>query len=359
MIFEGLNQRVGAFEAVVDSNLGLGKGDFLHVSAGKTYGGVEKMLMAFAASNTHTGRDRHHFALCFDGLLSEKLEKIGAKPMVFGPARRLGIFQRIAAGKKLQKIIREKSPKAVIFHGDWVFDLFAGAAKKRGFKLIKMLHNLGEISHRLFNWLKGFTRPDLVIANSKITATTYLEHHPGANVATVYPPVLIRQGFDRVEERKAVLGKLGLGDGVKLILTAARFEWGKGHDIGLDALTLLDSKINWVWLVAGAPHNRIEEEYYEGFREKVEKKLPADRVVWLGHVDDLEPYYLSADVYCQFNRKPESYGLTFAEAATLGCPVLTTGIGAAQEVLAGEEGHTFVPEPSPIKFARELSRVLV
>jgi glycosyltransferase involved in cell wall biosynthesis len=41
----------------------------------------------------------------------------------------------------------------------------------------------------------------------------------------------------------------------------------------------------------------------------------------------------AADVYCQPNISGESFGLTFLEALSAHLPVVTTGIGGAQEIL--------------------------
>jgi glycosyltransferase involved in cell wall biosynthesis len=351
-------QRVRDFENVIKTIALEETGTILHVSAGKTFGGVERMLMAFASSSFANKQYQHRFALCFEGLLTESLRKANVKPVIFGPARRLDFFHRFVAGKKLESTIKKESAKAVIFHGDWVFDLFGSTARKCGLKLIKMLHNVSSDGHFIWKWSKAFSPPDLVIANSSFTAAWYLGRNPEANIAVAYPPVLIKQDFDSETECKSVLRKLGIRGGTKVILTAARFEHGKGYDILIDALSLLNPEINWVWLIAGAPHDQSEAKVHANLIVRARAKLAQNRVIWLGHVENLEPYYLCSDVYCQPNRFPESYGLTFAEASHLGCRVLTTDIGAAKEVLKENGNHIFVPEPDHSLFASELARIL-
>jgi glycosyltransferase involved in cell wall biosynthesis len=40
-----------------------------------------------------------------------------------------------------------------------------------------------------------------------------------------------------------------------------------------------------------------------------------------------------ADVFCQPNRAPESFGITFVEALWAGLPVITTSIGGGAEII--------------------------
>jgi len=349
--------RLEEFEKAIDFGTGASSGPIMHVSAGKTFGGVEKMLMALAIGNQNNSRYRHIFALCFEGLVFEKLRSLGGSPILFGPARRIGILRRIFANRKLEFIAKNERPLAIVYHGDWAYDLFAGSARRLGIKIFKMLHNVGRRSSGFLGWLAARNSADLVIANSYFTARNFLKSNPIGKVVTAYPPLIPFNDSGKAEKRSRIREALGICESTLVILTAARFEYGKGHDILVDALAGLGGDRDWVWMVAGDSHQGNELAIQKKIKSMVQKKLPADRVKWLGHIDDLGPYYHCADVYCQANRYPESYGLSFAEADQLGCRVLTSEIGSAREVLGPNLKHIFVEDPCPAAFTTELMKI--
>jgi glycosyltransferase involved in cell wall biosynthesis len=53
----------------------------------------------------------------------------------------------------------------------------------------------------------------------------------------------------------------------------------------------------------------------------------------VGASDDVEAWMQAADIYCQPNRSPDSFGLAFVEAMAAGLPVVTTRLGGAVEVV--------------------------
>jgi len=72
--------------------------------------------------------------------------------------------------------------------------------------------------------------------------------------------------------------------------------------------------------------------------KRLAKKLDvSDRVFFEGWVDDLAPYYASADLLLSMSSY-EGYGMVFVEAAAAGCPVLTTDVGAAGQILTDWNG---------------------
>lgn len=71
-------------------------------------------------------------------------------------------------------------------------------------------------------------------------------------------------------------------------------------------------------------------------REKLEKKVHEynlqEKIVFAGWHNDLTQYYRDADIYLGTSRY-EGYGLTLLEAALTGCPIVTTDVGIAPELL--------------------------
>lgn len=72
--------------------------------------------------------------------------------------------------------------------------------------------------------------------------------------------------------------------------------------------------------------------------KKLARKLGVENQVFFeGWIDDLRPYYTSADLLL-VTSKYEGYGMIFAEATAAGCPVLAADVGAAREILSTWNG---------------------
>jgi glycosyltransferase involved in cell wall biosynthesis len=83
----------------------------------------------------------------------------------------------------------------------------------------------------------------------------------------------------------------------------------------------------------------------------------AHRLRFLGERTDIRSLYGAADIYCQPNVTPESYGLTFIEALYAGLPVVTSGIGGAVEIVDATCG-VLVPPRDPRALADALQRLI-
>src|SRR2546427_11688931 len=59
----------------------------LHVSSGNLYGGIETLLLTLARHRNLCPGLEQHFALCFEGRLSEELAAVGARVHLLGNVR--------------------------------------------------------------------------------------------------------------------------------------------------------------------------------------------------------------------------------------------------------------------------------
>jgi glycosyltransferase involved in cell wall biosynthesis len=120
------------------------------------------------------------------------------------------------------------------------------------------------------------------------------------------------------------------GDG-QTLLTVGTLTRRKGHDRLLDALVGVTA--GWRLLCAGAPR---DPAWAEALRERVQAAGLAERVVWLGDLDEagLEAAYARADVVVQAARY-EAFGMAITEAVARGLPVVTTPAGAVRHLPTG------------------------
>ena len=112
----------------------------------------------------------------------------------------------------------------------------------------------------------------------------------------------------------------------------------KGTDLFVDAMIeLLPRFPDWTAVIAG----RVTAEN-SGFAWALEARIGkaglADRIVFLGEVEDIKPWFRRVSLYVAPSRN-EGFGLTPLEAMASGTPVVASDAGAyAEMVVAGETG---------------------
>jgi glycosyltransferase involved in cell wall biosynthesis len=142
-----------------------------------------------------------------------------------------------------------------------------------------------------------------------------------------------------------------------VIVQVSRLEAFKGQRVLLRALSELQGLQRWTcWIVGGA--QRAEDlEYLRDLQALARDLGVADRVRFTGERADVPSLLSAADVYCQPNLEPEGFGLTFIEAMMAGLPVVTSPIGAAEEIV--NESCGVLVSPNDVSGLADALRLLV
>lgn len=214
------------------------------------------------------------------------------------------------------------------------------AARRTGVPFVTTYHGAyGERGRlkRLYNSVMA--RGDAVIANSQYTADLIRGRY-GALVGTphVIPRGVDIEKFSLAAIASARMGALRLAWGVTLdqplILHAARLTTWKGQRYVIEAVGRLQAAGRLgdaVAILAGDAQGR--DEYADGLRALASERGVGDRVRLVGHVDDIAAAYATARVTVVGSIEPEAFGRSAAEALAVGCPTITTDIGAPPEIV--------------------------
>ena len=185
-------------------------------------------------------------------------------------------------------------------------------------------------------------RGDVVIANSQYTADLIRSRYntPLERIAVIARGVDL-DTFDaaRIEPARmsALRAKWGIESGARVILHAARLTGWKGQAIVIDALAQLAARglgSDAVLVLAGDAQGR--DGYVGELRERARACGVEDRVHLAGHVEDIAAAYATAYVTVVASIEPEAFGRAAAEALAVGCPVITTNLGAPPEIVLAE-----------------------
>ena len=185
---------------------------------------------------------------------------------------------------------------------------------------------------------KAFTRFLIRQMNVIIACST-----GGASFLEV-PYTMIMHGVDTNVFSPHLRGKVfakaavNLNSLQKYIGCFGRVRHQKGTDLFVDAMVkLLPRHPDWTAIICG----RVTAEQAQ-FGKELEGRVAAaglsDRIVFLGEVSDILPYFQAVDLYVGPSRN-EGFGLTPLEAMSCGVPVVTSDAGAyADMVVQGVNG---------------------
>jgi glycosyltransferase involved in cell wall biosynthesis len=328
----------------------------LHVNAGNRFGGVETMLLTLAKCRDVCPAMQSDFAVCYPGRLRDELAAAGATVYELGAVRTSRPWAVIAARTRLRRLIETARVDIIVCHMPWALAVFGPPAQASRVPLVFWAHGLWGGNHWIEHW-SSRVRPVRIICNSYFTAESVTAAYPGVPADVVVCPVCIPAGVSP-NVRLALRSELSVAEQTIVIIQASRMEPCKGHRLLIEALANLKGLTNWNCWIVGGPQSHSEEQYMRSLIEVVERLDLSSRVRFLGERSDVPRLLLAADIHCQPNLGPETFGLTFIEALHAGLPVVTTRLGGAVEIL-GEAYGVLVPPKDAARLAAHLGDLIL
>lgn len=102
------------------------------------------------------------------------------------------------------------------------------------------------------------------------------------------------------------------------------------------SLKLKEQGVKFRWIIIGGPTVRYPEEF-ETLKRTIANNNLKDQVIMLGHQPNPYPYLALSDLLVCLSES-ETFNHTFAEARTLGVPVLSVDYSGAEELLGKNNG---------------------
>jgi glycosyltransferase involved in cell wall biosynthesis len=329
----------------------------LHVYSGNLYGGIETLLVTMARVRALCPAIEPEVALCFEGRLSAELAATGV-PVHRLPEVRASRPQTIRRARRaLAALLESGRFDRVVCHAAWSQGLFGGVVKRAKVPLVFSVHDVATGTH----WTERLARrvrPDLVICNSRYTAGSLDTLYDNVPVVVLTFPIDTDAAVLTASERAAVRGELETPADATVLIQVSRMEALKGHAIMLDALGALRGLPGWTWWIVGGAQRPKEAAYAGGLVASAHRLGIADRLRWLGERQDVRRLLAAADLFCQANTTPESFGIAYVEALAAGLPVVASGFGGALEIV-DESCGLLVPPGDSAALAAALERLIV
>jgi glycosyltransferase involved in cell wall biosynthesis len=304
----------------------------LHIYSGNLYGGIETMLVTLARHRAACPLMEPHFALSFEGRLSEELEAACVPVHLLENVRASRPSSVLRARRALCEVLRKNDFDVVVCHAPWSQAIFGKVARTAGLPLVFWAHDATDGRHWLERWARR-TPPDLAICNSHYTASTLSKLFPQTRAEVIYCPVAAPVLSLSDDERRATRAELNTPEDAAVIIQVSRMEAWKGHALHLKALSRLGDVPGWVcWMVGGAQRPQ-EVKYLAKLKETAGRRGLAGRIKFLGERSDVPRLLAASDIHCQPNIQPEPFGITFIEALYASLPIVTTKLGGAGEIV--------------------------
>ena len=251
-----------------------------------------------------------------------------------------------ARARALRRILEAERPDVVCAHSRVPAWLFVGAARGLGQKWITYAHGANSVSR----YSKVMTAGDLVVAPSRFISD-FLQRSYGTDPAKIrvipnavdtvrFDPAAVDRGVaDALREKWGVAGR-------RVVMAVGRITPVKGLDVLIDAFSRLGLSDAALVVVGSADADHAG--YERRLRSLAESLGVGGRVVFAGAQDRVPECLSLADVVVSSNvRKPESFGLSAAEAMAMGKPVVAKGFGGMAEVVEAGKTGVLVPADSP------------
>jgi glycosyltransferase involved in cell wall biosynthesis len=299
------------------------------------------------------------FAVCFPGRLRDELAATGVPVHDLGPVRASRPWRVLRARRRLARLLAAGRYDAVVCQMAWVFGLFGDICRRNGRMVAVHVH--GPRSDGWVEWLAGRHRPDLLIAPSQYIADDWQPVFPAVRREVLnnpIPPQVTTRPDLTPAERVALRARFGTAPESVVVLQASRMEAWKGTDLTLRALARLRDIPGWRLWLAGGVQREQEQAFYNNLRRIAAESAIGDRVTFLGQRSDIPVLMRAADIYCQGNRGPEGFSLSFLEASYCGLPVVTTDLGGASEMVDATTG-ILVPAGEDVAPLAEALRCLI
>lgn len=119
----------------------------------------------------------------------------------------------------------------------------------------------------------------------------------------------------------------------KIVLMVSRLEKEKNVELGIRAFVTVLKKYPKAGLIIAGDGSELRN------LKKLSKELKADKnIIFVGFVDDVLKYYREVDLYLHTSNF-EGYGMSLVEAAASDCPIVSTEVGIARDIISNQNAQ--------------------
>lgn len=310
-------------------------------------GGIETMCLDFCQQT-----DVRVFVISLEGTLEQSLRQW---PRLEPFRQRLFFLNKqpgwsLTCLWRLIGLLRRLKPSVV--HTHHIGPMIYGGAAARWCQVAQWVHtehdawHLNDRKHRFLvgRWFAWF-KP-ILVADALAVSQRLISLYPKT------PCHVIENGINTqqftIGSQQLARRQLGLPSNTHIVGCAARLHPVKGHLTLIQALKLLPSNVHLALAGSG--------ELLGTLQAFCAKQGLADRVHFLGHLDEMALFYQALDVFCLASDH-EGMPLSALEAQACGKYVVLTDVGGCRQCV-GPDCGLLVPPKKPDLLANALAKML-
>jgi glycosyltransferase involved in cell wall biosynthesis len=298
-------------------------------------GGAELSTIEIAAAVVGAGG--RAIVLSAGGRMADRIAAVGGELIDF-PAATKNPLRMAANALAIARIARREGVDLIHARSRAPAWSALAAARRTKLPFVTTYHGIYREKGKAKNIYNGvMAKGDVVIANSRYTADIIKSRYgtPEDRIRVIYRGVDLA-AFDPAvvtqERITAIRRAWGVADGDRVVLHAARLTKWKGQgDVIAAAVRLRDRGLDPVFVFAGDAQGR--DDYRDGLVRQIEAAGLKNATRLVGHVDDMPAAFAASHVAIVASIEPEAFGRAAAEAQAIGCPVISTNIGAPPETV--------------------------
>lgn len=316
-------------------------------------GGMKKHLLSILL-----GLDREKYQLAvgcsFDKNTSDYLHENGVLVYHVDICDGLNVSKDASAIIKIRNMIRDFKPEIIHFHGAKVSLIGRFACFGYNLKIVMTVHNFPEykrmnkIKKRLYlsmnKYLNKKTNAIITVSEALKRAIVDEENIAPEKVKVIYNCVDLSTYVDNpsLDFRK----EYNLEPDTLLIGCISRLIPSKGVQDLIKALEILKGRVKVFAFVAG-------DGPYLNYLQDMVQKAKLENIRFLGYRNDINDFLRNIDIFVLPSHS-EGFGISVAEAMTLGVPVIATNVGGIPEIIENNEDGIIVNPESPNDLANAI-----
>lgn len=203
--------------------------------------------------------------------------------------------------------------------------------------------------------------PGLVglIFNSQAVADAQLAALPRPPLHQVIPNAVDLAQFSRPVDRAEVRRALGVPADAPLVGMFGRVAPWKGQAVFVEAMARVAAQLPAVYgLIVGGAEGESGAAYLRQVEAAVAERGLADRLLLLGHRDDVPRLMATVDAVAHCSIEPEPFGRVIIEGMAAGRPVVASAAGGAAEIITPGVDGLLTPPGDADALAAALLQVL-
>lgn len=299
----------------------------LYISPNGYLGGAERFVLTAVLGHNKKNNINASVLFFSDGEACKEAEKLGINHLILNNSFRVrNPWKLFLALREIRRLVVQLGPD--VLHLTMPYSHIVLSLATLGLNIKKIWFQHGPVGGRLDQIANCFP-VDMILYNSSDLQKRHHQTWPRSTVR-------VQESIINLGVKANCFSRQLFSNPVLIFGTAGRIcSWKGFHNIVMALGELKKEQIlkSYRFVIAGASKSTKDAEYEKGLLALVQSLKLTKEVVFLEHVENMDAFYQSLDVFVHASVIPEPFGLVVAEAMINGCLVIGSDSGGVGDLL--------------------------